>query len=175
MIIVFGSINMDMVFPADKLPQPGETILCDKYEITSGGKGANQALAAARMGEKVALVGCVGDDGPALRMLRHLRRDGVMTTGVAEDPELKTGCATIITDKHGNNQIVVAAGANGKAKADQIPDEILLPNNLILMQMELPVAETITLIERAHAHGVTTILNLAPAVCRKARWKSSII
>lgn len=164
MIIVFGSINMDMVFPAGKLPAPGETVLCDKYQVTSGGKGANQALAAARLGAKVALVGCAGDDGPALRMLRHLRKDGVMTTGVAEDPELKTGCAVVITDDHGNNQIVVAAGANGQARADQVPDEVLLGGNVVLMQMELPLSETITLIDRAHERGVTTILNLAPAI-----------
>src|SRR5687768_7776086 len=137
MIIVFGSINMDMVFRADKLPQPGETVLCGDYEITSGGKGANQALAAARMGGKVALVGCVGDDGPALRMLRALRRDGVMTTGVAESPDLLTGCAVVVADANGNNQITVASGANRHAKADQVPDEVLKPGGLVLMQMEM--------------------------------------
>ncbi|MCB9991053.1 MAG: ribokinase [Rhodospirillales bacterium] len=164
MLIVFGSINMDMVFPADHLPQPGETVLCGDYEITSGGKGANQALAASRLGTKVALVGCVGDDGPALRMLRSLRRDGVMTTGVAESPDLATGCAVIVTDKAGHNQIVVASGANSQAKADQVPDEILKPDNAVLMQMEMPPEENWELIRRAHDHGTTTILNLAPAI-----------
>ena len=127
---------MDMVFRPGKLPEVGETALCGDYEITSGGKGANQALAAARLGGKVALVGAVGDDGPALRMLRALRRDGVMTTGVAESPDLLTGCAVVITDSDGNNQIVVASGANQHAKADQVPDEILKPANVLLMQME---------------------------------------
>ena len=164
MIIVFGSINMDMVFAADKLPEAGETVLCSDYEITSGGKGANQALAASRFGDKVALVGCAGDDGPALRMLRSLRREGVMTTGVAESTDHLTGCAIVTTDKEGNNQIVVASGANQQARADQIPDEILLPGNVILMQMELPAEENWALIERAHEKGVKTILNLAPAI-----------
>lgn len=164
MIIVFGSINMDMVFRADKLPQVGETVLCGDYDITSGGKGANQALAAARLGDKVALVGCVGDDGPALRMLRKLRRDGVMTTGVAESQEFLTGCAVVTTDHKGQNQIVVASGANAHAMADQVPDEILLPENVVLMQMELPPEENWALIERAHERGTKTILNLAPAI-----------
>ncbi len=164
MIIVFGSINMDMVFPAERLPQAGETVLCDEYEITSGGKGANQALAAARMGDKVALVGCAGDDCPALRMLRSLRQNGVMTTGVAESEDSLTGCAVVMTDKDGNNQIMVASGANKEAKADQIPDEILLPQNVLLMQMEVPPEENWTLIKRAHERGCKTILNLAPAI-----------
>lgn len=164
MIIVFGSINMDMGFRADKLPQAGETVLCDDYEITSGGKGANQALAAARLGGKVALVGCVGDDGPALRMMRNLRRDGVMTTGVSESPDTLTGCAVVIKDTKGENQIIVAGGANLQAKNDQVPDEILKPENVILMQMELPPEENWELIARAHEHGTKTILNLAPAI-----------
>jgi len=164
MIIVFGSINMDMLFRADKLPAPGETVLCGAYEIASGGKGANQALAAARLGGKVALVGAVGDDGPALRMLRALRRDGVMTTGVAESPDLLTGCAVVMTDERGDNQIIVASGANSHAKSDQVPDEILKPGNLVLMQMEMAPEENWKLIDRAHARGVKTVLNLAPAI-----------
>ena len=164
MIIVFGSINMDMVFRAKKLPQAGETVLCDNYNITSGGKGANQALAAVRMGGKVALVGCAGDDGPALRMLRKLRGAGVMTTGVAESQDLLTGCAVVMTDQNGNNQVIVAGGANKQAKADQVPDEILLPANVVLMQMEMEPEENWKLIDRAHQRGCKTILNLAPAI-----------
>ncbi len=164
MIIVFGSINMDLMFPADKLPEPGETVLCEDYDITSGGKGANQALAAARMGEKTALVGCAGDDGPALRMLRSLRRDGVMTTGVSESTEFLTGCAVVVRDKDGNKKIVVASGANKEAKADQVPDEILKPSNVVLMQMEMDPEQNWILLERAHEHGAKTILNLAPAI-----------
>ncbi len=164
MLIVFGAINMDMVFTAGQLPQPGETVLCESYQITSGGKGANQALAAARMGVKVALAGCVGDDGPALRMLRALRRDGVMTTGVAESPSLPTGCASVIIDNKGNNQIVVAAGANSEAQADQLPDEVLHGKNVVLIQMELPPEENHKLINRAHERGARIILNLAPVI-----------
>jgi ribokinase len=97
-------------------------------------------------------------------MLRQLRRDGVMTSGVSESPDLPTGCAVIIRDKAGQNQIAVSSGANAGAKADQVPDEILKKGNVVLMQMEMPPEENWKLIERAHTRGATTILNLAPAI-----------
>jgi ribokinase len=163
MIIVFGSINMDMVMPVGRFPTPGETVLAGGYEMMPGGKGANQALAAARMGGKVALVGCVGDDGVGLRMLNGLRRDSVMTSGIGTSP-LPTGMAVILTGPDGENEIIAAAGANADAKADQVPDEILKPVNLLLMQGETAPEENWILLERAKKRGVTTILNLAPAI-----------
>jgi ribokinase len=163
MIIVFGSINMDMVVPVGNFPKPGETVIGSGYDMLPGGKGANQALAAARMGPKVALVGCVGDDGIGMRMLAGLRRDGVITSGVAQS-ELPTGMAVIITNGAGENEIIVASGANADAKADQIPDEILKSSYLLLLQGETPPQENWILLERAKKRGVTTILNLAPVV-----------
>jgi ribokinase len=162
MLIVFGSINMDMIVRMDYLPQAGETVLCPDYDLLPGGKGANQALAAARMGARVALVGCAGDDGYSRHILDTIRRQGVITSGVAQS-DRPTGCAFILQESGGQNRIIVAAGANSDATADQAPDEILRPGSMVLAQMELPPDEVFLLIRRAHARGVKIILNLAPA------------
>lgn len=164
MIIVFGSIAMDMMLPVGKLPLPGESVASSAYEMEAGGKGANQALAAARTGAKTALVGRVGDDGMGLRILNGLRRDGVMTSGVAQSEERPTGLCVFIIDGTGERQAVVAAGANEEIVNDQVPDEILIPKNMLLLQMETPAAENWALLERAAKGGATTILNLAPAI-----------
>ncbi len=163
MIIVFGSINMDMSLKVEKLPIPGETVLTNQYILYPGGKGANQALAAARAGVKVALVGRVGNDHYGKEATDGIKRDGVMVSGVARS-DLPTGCAVATRDAGGNKQILVMSGANIEVTHDQVPDEILTPQNVLLMQMELPVTETMTLLERAKAKGVKTILNLAPAI-----------
>jgi ribokinase len=163
MLIVFGSINMDMVISPSHMPQAGETVLCPDYELLPGGKGANQALAAARMGARVALVGSAGSDAYAPQILNVIRRQGVITSGVAQS-DLPTGCAFIIREEGGQNRIIVATGANVEAKADQVPDEILRPDYMVLTQTELPSEEVFTLIRRAHEKGLKVILNLAPAV-----------
>ena len=164
MIIVFGSINMDMSLKVETLPHPGETVLTNEYILYPGGKGANQALAAVRAGKgKVALVGCVGDDNYGKTATEGIKRDGVMVSGVARS-DLPTGCAVATRDAHGNKQILVMSGANSDTTQDQLPDEILVKGNVLLMQMELPVDETMALLERAKAKGLTTILNLAPAI-----------
>jgi ribokinase len=104
----------------------------------------------------------VGDDGMGLRALHSLRRAAVMTSGVGESPDFPTGCAVITRDAKGNNHMVVAAGANATVTHDQIPDEILKPGNIVMVQMELPVDQTEELIRRAHAGGARVILNLSP-------------
>lgn len=163
MIIVFGSINMDMYLPVPAFPQAGETVLSPRYDMFAGGKGGNQALAACRTGEKVALVGRTGDDGPGLRIVTGLRRDGVITSGVAKS-ESPTGMAVVITDKSGESQVIVAAGANFDVRNDQVPDEILIPGNIVLMQTETPPQENWALLQRAKDGGAMTMLNLAPAI-----------
>lgn len=164
MIIVFGSINMDLSMKVQSFPSPGETILTSGYDMTPGGKGANQALASARSGAKTALVGKIGDDGMGTRILTNLRRNEVITSGVATSDTLPTGLAVVVRDTRGENHITVASGANGDVSADQVPDEILKPGNILLLQMEVPLAENIVLMERAKKLGVTIILNLAPAI-----------
>ena len=164
MIIVFGSLNMDFSISLDKLPVAGETVLSTEYELTSGGKGANQALAAARFGSKVALIGRVGNDNYGKVLRESLKSNGVMVSGVAYSDTLPTGCAMVAKDRIGENQIIVMSGANAEAIHDQVPDEILIKQNLLLMQMELPVDQTVTLLNRAKDQGVITVLNLAPAI-----------
>lgn len=164
MIIVFGSLNMDIAIQVEKFPEPGETILSTGYMHSPGGKGGNQALAAAREGVKVALIGRVGSDDYGKSLRDELKSHGVMVSGVAYTDTAPTGCAIVTRDKTGENNIIVMSGANMEAIHDQVPDEILVKGNYLLMQMELPVDQTITLLERAHARGVKTILNLAPAI-----------
>lgn len=165
MIIVFGSLNMDIAVQVENFPEPGETIISKGYVHSPGGKGGNQALAAARMTDaKVALIGRVGNDDYGKILREELKSNGVMVSGVTYTDSEDTGLALVVKDHTGENNIIVMSGANKDATHDQVPDEILVKGNVLLMQMELPVDQTIALLERAHARGVTTILNLAPAI-----------
>lgn len=162
MIVVFGSINIDLVIQVDGLPRPGETVLSEAYELFPGGKGANTAVAAARAGADTLLFGKVGPDGFADPALAILREAGVGLDGV-ETSGRPTGCATIWVDSGGENSIVVASGANLDARAAQVPDSVLGPATLLALQMEVPVSENWAIIERAKAAGARIMLNLAPA------------
>src|ERR1700747_3533092 len=122
MILTFGSINADLIVPVPKLPQPGETVLGGSYELLPGGKGANQALAAARAGADVLLAGAVGRDGFAAIALASLRRDGVDTRSVRQI-ELPTGCALIMVSAAGENIIAVAPGANLGVRCDWVSED----------------------------------------------------
>ncbi len=164
MIIVFGSLNMDFSISLERLPVAGETVLSSDYVLSSGGKGGNQALAASRFGGKVAMIGRVGNDNYGKLVREYLKSQGVMVSGVAYSDDLPTGCAMVAKDKTGENQIIVMSGANVEVSNEQVPDEILIKQNMLLMQMELPVEETVTLLERAKEHGLITVLNLAPAI-----------
>lgn len=162
MIIVFGSLNIDMVMPVGHFPQPGETVLCPvDYLSRPGGKGSNQAVAAAQAGAKVAFVGKVGDDSFGRRCINNLKSHSIWAAGIGIS-ERPTGCATIAVDTQGANFVIVAPGANLDATADQVPDEILTDKNILLAQMEVSVPETMAVLARAHAQGTTTILNAAP-------------
>lgn len=163
MVIVFGSLNIDLIMQVKHQPQPGETILTPTYDWLPGGKGANQAVACARAGVKTAMVGHVGDDGFGTRIINTLKRDEVMTSGVARSDDEPTGMAFITIDRTGENQIVVASGANRLTTGDQIPNEILHKDNVALMQMEVNYSENWDVIHRSKAVGAKTILNLAPA------------
>lgn len=162
MITVFGSMNIDLLMAVPSLPAPGETVLCPTYELKPGGKGCNQAVAAARAGAKVAMVGMVGQDGFGDRVLRTLEREGIDTTHIGRAPQ-PTACAIIAVDPKGENQIAVGSGANLAARADSAPDARLGPGQTLLLQMEVTPAETWAILARARAGGCRTILNLAPA------------
>jgi ribokinase len=162
-VLVFGSANADLVFRVPRLPAPGETVLGPACEALPGGKGANQAVAAARDGAAVAFAGAVGRDALAAVATGALRAAGVDLSRVAE-VEAPTGCAAIAVDPAGANQILVASGANLAARAAQVEEAALTPATTLLLQMEVPAEETAALVLRARARGVRRVLlNLAPA------------
>ena len=162
MIIVFGSINLDLIFNLPAIPRPGETVLGPSTRIEPGGKGANQAVAAARDGGTVIMAGAVGRDVLADGALRLLRESGVNLDRV-QPVEASTGCAAIAVDQAGNNAIAVGSGANLLTHASQIPETLLGPDTTVVLQMEVPAAETAELIARSNTAGARVVLNLAPA------------
>jgi len=162
MILVFGSINVDLVVPVPRLPRPGETVLGGDYLLLPGGKGANQALAARRAGAVVVIAGAVGEDGFAATTLDPLRRAGI-DTGLVRAVAAPTGCAAIMVSEGGENIIAVASGANLMVRSDQVPDALLGPRIVLVAQMEVPSAETGAMIRRVRAAGGYVLLNLAPA------------
>ena len=162
MIVVFGSINLDLIFPLPHIPRSGETVLGPSVRIEPGGKGANQAVAAARDGVRVIMAGAVGRDALAEGALALLRDAGVDLSRVIA-AEASTGCAAISVDPLGNNAIAVGSGANLMAREAQIEDALLGPATTLMLQMEVPASETAALIRRARARGARIILNLAPA------------
>jgi ribokinase len=162
MIIVPGSVNADLLFKVAKLPRPGETVLCPSYVMAPGGKGANQAAAAAKAGGEVAFVGHVGDDayGPVVRGLLLEAGVGCVHLAVARSP---TAIAVIGVDEGGENAIIVASGANLETSAAQVPDAVLGPGTTVLCQNEIRPAETFAVLTRAKRLGARTVLNMAPA------------
>ncbi|HXC14665.1 MAG TPA: ribokinase [Stellaceae bacterium] len=163
MILIFGSINVDVIVPVPRLPMPGETVLGGDYALLSGGKGANQAMAACRAGADVVMVGAVGGDGFAAAALDPLRRAGIDTRAV-RTVEQPTGCAAIMVSAGGENMIAVASGANAGARCEFVPDELLRPETVLVAQMEAPPDETAAVIRRVRARGGRCVLNLAPAL-----------
>lgn len=163
MVIVFGSLNIDLVLKVSSQPAVGETVLTPTYDWFPGGKGANQAIACSRSGVKTAMIGQIGDDGFGTRILYALKRNEVLTSSVVRADKEPTGIAFITVDDEGDNQIVVASGANRITTAEQVPDEILHKDNVALMQMEVNYSENWDVIHRSKAVGAKTILNLAPA------------
>ncbi|MCC7425915.1 MAG: ribokinase [Alphaproteobacteria bacterium] len=161
MIVCFASINLDLFFALPHLPQPGQTVLCPGVVMTPGGKGANQALAAARDGARVLAVGAVGRDALAAPALALLREGGV-DLGRVVACDAPTGCAAVQVDAQGRNQIAVASGANLAARAAQAEDAILGPDTTLLLSMEMDAGETAALIARARTRGARIVLNLAP-------------
>lgn len=157
-VAVVGSVNLDLVATTERLPGPGETVSGNSYVEHAGGKGLNQAIAAARSGASVALVAAVGDDaaGSALRSLAA--DDGVDVSAVTVMPGAATGRALITVDEHAENSIVVVPGANARMRADSIPRA-----RVVIAQLEVPVDEVIAAFRHARAAGARTVLNPAPA------------
>ena len=162
MIVVFGSLNVDLVTAVERLPGAGETVIGPAYELHPGGKGANQALAARRAGAEVMLIGAVGRDAFAEIALSLLAADGVDLARVVR-VEAPTGAAFIAVDAAGSNQIVVAAGANAMARADALANLPLGEDDILLLQREVPEAQCLAAARLMKRAGGRVILNLAPA------------
>ncbi|HLG70971.1 MAG TPA: ribokinase [Chloroflexota bacterium] len=164
-VVVFGSLNMDLVINVPVLPEPGVTVMGDRLLMYPGGKGANQAVAAARLGADVTMVGRVGNDAFAERMLAELRGAGVNADAVVKDAEMPTGSALIIIDAHGHNQIAVAPAANHRVGREDLERlaRTLDKNTLLLLQMEIPPAVVRDAIIIAEKIGATIVFNTAPS------------
>jgi ribokinase len=160
MVVVFGSINVDLVARVARMPLPGETLAGSSFRMSPGGKGANQALAARRAGAQVRMFGAVGRDAFAAGALANLEAEGVDLAGVVALGQ-STGVALIHVDPRGENAITVVAGANGAATAGQVPDEALGPTSTLVLQLEVSMDENALLLRRAR--GARVILNAAPA------------
>jgi ribokinase len=164
MILIFGSINIDLVARVESIPRPGETVLSSHYDTLFGGKGANQAVAAARVSEpgQVAMAAYIGDDA-----FGHAARDNLEHNGVAVDLVVScsasTGCAFITVDQRGENAITVASGANAAISDLAVPASALDASTTAILQMEVPFTASLGVARRVCAAGGRVIWNFAPA------------
>jgi ribokinase len=164
-ILVVGSINMDLVVRVPHSPGPGETVLGGDFETFPGGKGANQAVAAARMDGEVTMVGRVGIDAFGDSLIQGLLENNIKTTHVIKDPETSTGVAMIAVSADGENMIVVASGANYKIGPDDVNNarDLMRETDLLLVQLECPLETVAAAVDLANAYNVPVVLNPAPA------------
>ena len=165
MIIVPGSINLDLIAQSKGLPSPGQTISGTHFETAPGGKGANQALAARRAGADVDMVGAVGSDANATQALSLLKEAGVNLSSVREIslPDVATGVALILVDTEtGENQIVVVPGANGHVHANDLGDIVLQEKDFVVLQLEIPKSTVEAALIQSNASAATSLLNIAP-------------
>lgn len=168
MIVIIGSVNMDLVLRVPRMPLPGETLAGDRFMTIPGGKGANQAVACARLaapGTRVAMVACVGDDAFGGQMRQSITACGIDDRYIDEVAGEATGIASIMVDANAQNSIVIAAGANGRLDVERIERAraLIEQASIVLLQLEVPMATVIHSIELAHALGKTVVLNPAPA------------
>jgi ribokinase len=164
-VVVVGSSNTDMTVTVPKLPGPGETVLGGWFATAAGGKGANQAVAAARAGAAVELVACVGDDTFGEEALQGFAEAGVGTDFVARTSEAPSGVALIVVDEEGENSIAVAPGANAKLRPEHVEraEGAIASAEVLVAQLEIPLETVQAAVERAAAHGARIVLNPAPA------------
>lgn len=164
LITVVGSINMDMVTVTDKIPVQGETLIGERFETNPGGKGLNQAVAAARLGGNVQFIGRVGDDAFGQELLRFLQQEGVSVTGVEPVTHSSSGVATIILSER-DNRIIVIPGANNEVTPHYVErhKEQILNSDLVLLQFEIPMETIRYCLQLCEEEGIPVILNPAPA------------
>ena len=171
MIVVIGSINMDLVLRVPRMPLPGETLTGGAFRTIPGGKGANQAVACARLSGKVAgaqqvaMVACVGDDAFGATLRAALVGDGIIDSHITTLPGVASGIASILVDDNGQNSIVIAGGANDLLSPAHIDaaQELIEQADIVVLQLETPMATVVHAIKLARSLGKTVVLNPAPA------------
>jgi len=164
-VVVVGSLNMDLIFRTPRMPKAGETLLGGSFDTAFGGKGANQAVAATRLGARVAMVGRVGNDTFGPTLLSGLKGDGIDVSQVRTDAEASTGVALILLEESGENRIVVASGANLNVTPDDVDStaDLIRSAKVLLLQLEIPLPAVQRAVEIANKADVQIILNPAPA------------
>ena len=163
-VVVLGSINTDLVVRAPHFPRPGETLHGSDFAVVGGGKGANQATAAARLGAPVQFIGAVGADDFGTRRIEEMAAAGVDVTAIKRIADSPTGVALITVNAHGENTIIVVAGANWRVTTDDISPMMLAmaAGGVLVAQLELPLETTAAGLAQARSAGLTTLLNTAP-------------
>lgn len=164
-IVVVGSVNADMVVKSARIPAPGETVTGGRFVMAPGGKGANQAVAAARLGGEVTLVAKVGQDLFGDQAIDNYRREGILTDRILRDPENATGVALILVDQQGENLISVASGANHTLSPNEVSEaaDRIRAADVLMLQLEIPMETVCHAARLAREAGVTVILDPAPA------------
>jgi ribokinase len=164
-VCVVGSINADLVVRCSRLPRPGETISARDVSEVPGGKGANQAVAAARLGAEVSMIGRVGDDAFGQRLIKGLQQNGVDVELVQATPDCASGLAVVAVEDSGENSIMVVPGANGRLTPADVraAGEVIRRADVVLLQLEVPLETTIAAIKLAREYGTPVILDPAPA------------
>ncbi len=164
-VVVFGSANMDLVAFCPHLPAPGETVLGTGFQMANGGKGANQAVGCVRLGAETWFVARLGQDSFGHQLYESFKREGIVTDLVLRDPDFPSGVALIFVDSKGQNQIVVAPGANGRLSPHdwQDRDDLWDAAKVLLIQLEIPIETVVAALTAGSEAGLVTILNPAPA------------
>lgn len=176
-VVVVGSLNMDLVIRAPRLPRAGETLAGESFATVPGGKGANQAVAAARLGASVAMIGCVGNDAYGEQLRGALLAEQIDCQAVTSLDDVPTGIASIVVDDSSQNAIIIVAGGNGQLTPERVADfdNLLAAAEVVICQLEVPVSTVAHTLKRARALGKTVILNPAPAVAAlPAEWYALI-
>ena len=165
-VVVFGSINLDLVVEVAHLPSKGETVIGDRFFSAAGGKAANQAVAIAKLGTKVSLVGQIGDDSFGQTLIKALQTAGVNTDSITVNPHTYSGIASIVVDHEGANTIACAAGANNLVRDAELSQfkKILPQAKIVLLELGIPIATVLNAAREAKAHDCLLILDPAPVI-----------
>jgi ribokinase len=175
-IIVLGSINTDLIVRTARFPRQGETVTGSEFTTLFGGKGANQSIAAARLGARVSMFGRIGEDSNGKAALENLRRAGVGIGQISVDPSVPSGMAFVLIDESGNNSIIVTPGANGRISLDDLErsSDLFTPETILVTQLEISNPIVMAGIELAKSGGSYIILNPSPATAIENRILSKV-